>query len=95
MIFSHGGNMRYMRILFAFLFTAFIAHTQWSTSTRTDSALSINYGFEANAVTFDDGSVIFSHGYSRYQFLSRFDARGHATCNPVIIINHDSVNDVL
>ncbi len=93
MIFSHGGNMRYMRILFAFLFTAFIAHAQWPTSTRTDSALSINYGFEVNAVTFDNGSVIFSHGYSRYQFLTKFDGAGYTPWfNPVLINNHDSAN---
>jgi len=72
---------------------SFVGNAQWPTSTRTDSALSINYGFEANAVTFDDGSVIFSHGYSRYQYLTKFDAKGYAPWfNPVIINNHDSAN---
>jgi hypothetical protein len=85
--------MRYAGTVFVLLFTTYGTHGQWPTSTRTDSALRINYGFEANAVVFDDGSVIFSHGFSRYQYLTKFDARGYATWfNPSLINNHDSCN---
>lgn len=85
-----------MKIQLAFLLTVLLvsgSHAQWPTSTLTDSALSINYGFEANAVVFDDGSVVFSHGYDRWQFLTKFDARGYRRWpNPILINNQDSCN---
>ena len=85
-----------MRTQLTFALSALLVsatQAQWPTSTLTDSALSINYGFEANAVVSNDGSVIFSHGYDRWQFLTKFDARGYPRwANPILINNHDSCN---
>jgi hypothetical protein len=76
-------------LLTLFLFPAY-HYAQWPTSTNTDSALVINYGFVANVQTFDDGSSIFCHGLDNTIYLQRFDERGYRVWNPSIVVAHDN-----
>src|SRR5262245_27089922 len=66
-----------------------IAYAQWPTSTSTDSALVINYGFRADVVTFNDGSSIFSHGIENTVYVQKFDPAGYRVW-PGIVVAHDN-----
>ncbi len=67
---------RFATILLLFFCLPSVQYAQWPTSTRTDSALVINFGFQAEVLTFEDGSSIFSHGVSNSVYLTKLDSRG-------------------
>ncbi len=70
------------------------AYSQWPTSTLSDSALVINYGFTARGLTFDDGSSIFCHGVENSVFLTKLDSRGYKVWPGGYVVAHanDSSN---
>jgi hypothetical protein len=84
------------RLIFFFSFCTppCVLHAQWPTSTLTDSALVINYGFTARVVTFDDGSSIFCDGLANTVYLTKLDTRGYKVWPGGFIIAHanDSSN---
>ena len=89
----NGGLVRRRMSLIALMWIGVSTQAQWPTSTATTNALIINYGFEANAVVFENGSVVFSHGFDRWQYLTKFDSRGYAVWpNPILINSQDSCN---
>lgn len=83
---------QFCRLLFFLMFILLIHRValfaQWSTSTLTDSALVINYGFIARVVTFDDGSSIFCDGLANTVYLTKLDTRGYKVWPGGFVIAH-------
>jgi len=85
--------MRTIHLLLT-LFITCSSFSQWPTSTQTDSALWIGTGgFNASAVTFDDGSIIICSGPWSTINLLKLDPRGHRVWPDIVTAHYNDSTD--
>jgi hypothetical protein len=85
---------RSMTMLASLALCSVPAGAQWSTSTSTNDALVIDYGFFARALVESDGSSIFCHGPDNSVYLTRLDERGFRLWpQPVVAHYNDSTDN--
>ncbi|MFI5251756.1 MAG: T9SS type A sorting domain-containing protein [Bacteroidota bacterium] len=63
---------------------------QWSTSTRTDSALYVCPGYYSGILTFDDGSSIILGALSGYIYAQKLDPKGYKMWSQPAMVFHNN-----
>lgn len=86
-------KFKYFFLLFSILPFCY-SYSQWSTSTRTDSALWVGTGgFNASAVTYDDGSIIICSGPWSTINLLKLDAKGYRVWPNIVTAHYNDSTD--